>query len=64
MCLQAILRIDFTQTFKKKENESKYWVHPILKYREDGELPLLIKVVIWCDFKFSFLFEVLQAVRT
>ncbi len=26
----------------KKEKERKYWVHPILKYREDGEF-LLIK---------------------
>ncbi len=23
--------------FLKKEKEKKYWVHPILKYREDGE---------------------------
>ncbi len=28
--------------FLKKEKERKYWVHPILKYREDGEF-LLIK---------------------
>ncbi len=28
---------------KKKEKERKYWVHPILRYREDGEFPLLIK---------------------
>ncbi len=29
--------------FLKKEKERKYWVHPILRYREDGEFPLLIK---------------------
>ncbi len=28
---------------KKKKEERKYWVHPFLKYREDGEFPLLIK---------------------
>ncbi len=28
---------------KRKKKERKYWVHPILKYREDGEFPLLIK---------------------
>ncbi len=27
----------------KKKIERKYWVHPILKYREEGEFPLLIK---------------------
>ncbi len=27
----------------KKKKERKYWVHPILKYREDGEFRLLIK---------------------
>ncbi len=28
---------------KKKEKERKYWAHPILRYRKDGEVPLLIK---------------------
>ncbi len=32
---------------KKKEKERKYWVHPILKYREEGEFPLLIKEQAW-----------------
>ncbi len=27
----------------KKEKERKYWVHPILRYREDGEFQVLIK---------------------
>ncbi len=26
-----------------KKKERKYWVHPILKYRKDGESPFLIK---------------------
>ncbi len=29
--------------FLKREKERKYWVHPILRYREEGEFPLLIK---------------------
>ncbi len=28
---------------KENKKERKYWVHPILKYREDGEFPLLTK---------------------
>ncbi len=29
----------FSCFLKKKEKERKYWVHPILKYREEGEFP-------------------------
>ncbi len=28
--------------FLKREKERKYWGHPILRYREEGEFPLLI----------------------
>ncbi len=28
---------------KKREKERKYWVHPILRYREEGEFPFIIK---------------------
>ncbi len=34
--------IFLSSRFLKKEIR-KYWVHPILGYREDGEIPLLIK---------------------
>ncbi len=34
---------DFVVLSLKKKIERKYWVHPILKYREEGEFPLLIK---------------------
>ncbi len=45
--------------FLKKEKERKYWVHPILKYREDGEgaaglsraiqsLLQDVSVSVWC----------------
>ncbi len=33
----------FLQKMKKKEILGPWWVHPILKYREDGEFPFLIK---------------------
>ncbi len=29
--------------FLKKKKERKYWVYPILKYKENGEFRLLIK---------------------
>ncbi len=29
--------------FIKREKERKYWVHRILRYREDREFPLFIK---------------------
>ncbi len=34
---------DFVVLSFLKKKERKYWVHPILKYREDGEFRLLIK---------------------
>ncbi len=39
---------------KKKEKERKYWVHPILKYREDGEFVLIKEQrIITGDSKFT-----------
>ncbi len=35
--------ISLSSRFLKKEKERKYWVHPIQRYRENGEFPLLIK---------------------
>ncbi len=41
LSLQAV-RIILSSRFLKRQKERKYWVHPILRYWEEGEFPLFI----------------------
>ncbi len=42
--------------FLKRKKERKYWFYPILRYRKEGEFPLLIKEQRDCHGRFEVYF--------
>ncbi len=53
--LQAVRMTLLSSRFLKREKERKYWVHPILRYSEEGEFLSLLRSsgVITADSKFT-----------